>query len=95
MSKKKAGDEVGVVETFPVAEAVAETSEVETKATVGGVFVVDGRLAVCDSESEAIRIFEACFNTKPIEVVESGRLPRVGEKVLHVRGSVPMYGLPE
>lgn len=95
MSKKKQGDEVIEVETFPVAEPVLPSMEAETKATIDGVYVVDGRLAVCDSEDEAAKIFEACFKSAPFEIVVAGRYPVPGEKVLHLRGGVPMYGLPE
>lgn len=58
----------------------------ETKAVIDGVFIVDGRLAICDSEAEALAIFEACFKSQPVEILPGFRNPQPGEKVLHFRG---------
>ncbi len=73
--------------------AIIQQNE-ETKAVVDGVFIVDGRLALCDSEAEALEIFQACFKSQPIEILPGFRNPQPGEKVLHFRGPdrVPFFG---
>lgn len=95
MSKKKNDQEIETLETFPKPGPVVEVQESETKATIDGVFVVDGRMAVCDSEQQAVAIYEACFKTSPVDVLPASRYPTSGEKVLYMNGDVPMYGRPE
>ena len=68
--------------------------ETETKATIDGVWIVDGRLAVCDTEQEAIKLYKACFQNES-SAIPSDRFPAPGEKVLHLRDSIPVYGRPE
>jgi len=95
MSKKNNEQEIAILETFPKPEPVVEVQEQETKATIDGVFVVDGRMAVCDSEQQAVAIYEACFKMPPVDVLPASRYPTNGEKVLYMNGDVPMYGRPE
>lgn len=100
MSKENAGKDESILETFPKTDSVIEaqepvsTTQTETKATIDGVWIVDGRLAVCDTEQEAIKLFEACFQVQS-SAIPSDRFPAPGEKVLHMRDSIPVYGRPE
>lgn len=93
MTKKKAVENESlnaeILETFPDQEAM-----VDTKATIDGVFIVDGRIAICDTEDEAFAIYRACFRTDPIDVTVGTRKPTSDEKVLHYRGpdKLPYYG---
>ena len=94
-----------ILETFPKTDSVIELSglpetglvpsvDTETKATIDGVWIVDGRLAVCDTEQEAIKLYKACFQNES-SAIPSDRFPAPGEKVLHLRDSIPVYGRPE
>ena len=105
MTKKNAEKTEPILETFPKTDSVIELSglpetglvpsvETETKATIDGVWIVDGRLAVCNTEQEAIKLYEACFQVQS-SAVPSDRFPAPGEKVLHLRDSIPVYGRPE
>lgn len=105
MTNKNAEKTESILETFPKTDSVIEFSglpetdlvpdeQTETKATIDGVWIVDGRLAVCDTEQEAIKLFEACFQVQS-SAVPSNRFPTPGEKVLHLRDSIPVYGRPE
>lgn len=95
MSKKKNDQEIEILETFPKPETAVEVQETQTKATIDGIWLVDGRLAVCDSEQQAVAIYEACFKMPPVDVLPASRYPTSGEKVLYMNGDVPMYGRPE
>ena len=94
MSKKKTMENDSQIEepleTFPE-DVVAET---ETKAIFDEVFIVDGRMAVCDTEEDAFAIYRACFSEDPKEILPAFRKPHPGEKVLHYRGPdrLPYYG---
>jgi len=79
----------GTIET-----GLAPAEQTETKATIDGVWIVDGRLAVCDTEQEAIKLYKACFQNES-SAIPSDRFPAPGEKVLHMRDSIPVYGRPE
>ena len=105
MTNENAEKTEPILETFPKTEPVIDISGVvetglvpaeqtETKATIDGVWIVDGRLAVCDTEKEAIKLFEACFQVQS-SAIPSDRFPAPGEKVLHMRDSIPVYGRPE
>ena len=105
MTNENAEKTEPILETFPKPEPIIEVSgtietglapaeQTETKATIDGVWIVDGRLAVCDTEQEAIKLFEACFHVQS-SAVPSDRFPAPGEKVLHLRDSIPVYGRPE
>jgi hypothetical protein len=104
MSRKKPEETQSVLATLPEnpsasvdvvssTEAIVESVS-ETKATIDGVFIVDGRMAVCDTEADAIAIHRACFQIDAVEVLAGDRHPTPGERVLHYRGPdrVPYYG---
>lgn len=99
MSKENAGKDESILETFPKTDSVIEaqepvsTTQTETKATIDGVWIVDGRLAVCETEEEAVKLYESCFNIQT-SAIPSDRFPGPGEKVLHYR-KIAMYGSPE
>jgi hypothetical protein len=104
MSNENAGKEESILETFPKTDSVIELSglpesglvpaeQTETKATIDGVWIVDGRLAVCDTEEEAVKLYQSCFHIQA-SAIPSDRFPEPGEKVLHYR-KIAMYGSPE
>ena len=99
MSNENVGKAESILETFPKTDSVIEsqepvsTTQTETKATIDGVWIVDGRLAVCDTEEEAVKLYESCFHIQAT-AIPSDRFPAKGEKVLHYR-KIAMYGSPE
>jgi hypothetical protein len=104
MSNENVGKDESILETFPKTDSVIELSglpesglvaaeQTETKATIDGVWIVDGRLAVCDTEEEAVKLYESCFHIQAT-AIPSDRFPEPGEKVLHYR-KIAMYGSPE
>jgi hypothetical protein len=103
MSKKPEKIEP-VLETFTeseqainvVSSTIQDPATSETKATIDGVWIVDGRLAVCESEDEARAIHRSCFHFNASDVVPSDRYPCPGERVLHYRGPdrLPYFGNP-
>ena len=99
MSNENVGKAESILETFPKTDSVIEaqepvsTTQTETKAAIDGVWIVDGRLAVCDTEQEAVNLYESCFNIQAT-AIPSDRFPGPGEKVLHYR-KIAMYGSPE
>lgn len=95
MSKKKNNQEIELVATLPVEESPEVAEPTQTKAVVDGVWLVDGRMALCETEEQAVTMYEACFNNLPTEVTPAGRYPTPGERVLYINGAVPMYGRPD
>jgi len=99
MSNENIGKDESTLETFPKTDSIVEaqepvsTTQTETKATIDGVWIVDGRLAVCDTEEDAVKLYEACFHTQA-SAIPSDRFPTKGEKVLHYR-TIAIYGSPE
>jgi hypothetical protein len=99
MSNENAGKDESILETFPKTDSVIKaqepvsTTQTETKAAIDGVWIVDGRLAVCDTEEEAVKLCESCFHIQAT-AIPSDRFPGPGEKVLHYR-KIAMYGSPE
>ena len=97
MSNENVGENETILETFPKTDSVVEAQEpvstTETKATIDGVWIVDGRLAVCDTEEDAVKLYEVCFHTQA-SATPSDRFPTKGEKVLHYR-TIAIYGSPE
>lgn len=107
MTKQNTGNAKSQVETFPPSEPAkqdsAEKSNVaniakteETKATIAGVWEVDGRIAICETEEQANALYLACFKVDPVETLPACRYPRPTDKVLHYRGTDAYYGrVPE
>lgn len=105
MTNENIENDETILETFPKTDLVIELSglpetglapaeHTETKATIDGVWIVDGRLAICTTEHAAIKLYEDCFKIKTT-AVPSDRFPAPGEKVLHLRNGIPVYGRPE
>jgi len=95
-ANKNAVPESEKVETFPANEASDGLEKVETfpvtKAVIDGWFVVDQRLARCETEDEARKLFKACFRFNPASVEPASDYPKPEDSFLFRSPEGPMYG---